>query len=76
MNKKKFYRIGYKSIFFLTFHLQSFSSPNDLRFRVTPDFSFKEGIAALSEPRVPEDLLEDGRGGALHQRHFEMECTP
>ena len=22
-------------------------------------------------PRVPEDLLEHGRGGALHQRHLD-----
>jgi hypothetical protein len=30
----------------------------------------------MFEPRIPEDLLEDGRGGALHQRHFRWNERP
>ena len=54
----------------LTFHLEPLPGPDDLRLRVAANFSFEERVAALSEPRVPEDLLEDGRRGALNQRHF------
>ena len=53
----------------LTFHLEPLPGPDDLRLRVAADFSFEERVAALSEPRVPEDLLEDGRRRALNQRH-------
>jgi hypothetical protein len=30
----------------------------------------------MFEPRISEDLLEDGRGGALHQRHFRWNERP
>ncbi len=47
----------------LTFHLQPLPGPHDLRGWVSVDPPLEDGVAALREAGVSEDLLEDGRGG-------------
>ncbi len=57
--------------------MHSFSGPDDLRQWVSAHSALEDGVAALREAGVPEDLLEDGRrrrgarGGRVRaQRHL------